>query len=760
MQRFSFSPVAPRAALFFLAAFLASARAVSAQDAAFSQVVLPQARGFALNRADQPIAVERVDARVTIVERAARTTLEVALRNPGARPAEAVFLVPVPDGAVVSEFLFEGNAPAGRAEVLPRAEARRLYDQIVAQIRDPALLEFAGFNLVRSSVFPVPAGGAQRVRLTYEHLLEADGGRVDYFLPRSEALDQSTPWTMTVEVKSARPISMFYSPTHDLETLAKEPGRAFVRSTREAARNPGAFLFSFLLEEDGVSASLLAYPDPEAGGGYFLLMAGLPAAQGGAESPIRREVTVVVDRSGSMAGGKMDQVLAAVRQVLEGLSQGEAFNIVDYASAVESFAPGPVIKDRKQMLRARQYLEGIRPGGGTNIHDALLFALRQQPVPGMLPIVLFLTDGLPTIGRTAEEDIRAAAQLGNEHRRRVFTFGVGSDVNAPLLDRLAEASRARCTYVLEGEDVELKVAQVFKRLYGPVLADPVLEIQDASGAASTRLVRELIPRELPDLFAGDDLVLLGQYTQRAPATFRLSGNFLGQERAFSWTFDFAGESVKNAFVPRLWASRRIAFLIDQIRQAGGAAAGRPRSADADPARDPRFAELIDEILRLSTRFGILTEYTAFLAREGTDLNDWEALHAACNTNIDRRAVYTRSGVAGVNQALNFGQQKGQTILNYGNAFLDENLKRVAFSSVQQVCDRAFFLRGERWVDSRLAGLPRAPEPDEVIEFGSARHRALVDAFIASGRQGVLSLQGEILLPYEGKNLLIRNGVCR
>ncbi|MCH6552237.1 MAG: hypothetical protein IH804_09540, partial [Planctomycetes bacterium] len=161
-----------------------------------SHVIIPQARSFPLRPYPTPagIRIESVEVRVSILEQTARTTMEIALRNTSSRPQEAVLLLPVPDGAVVSAFTYEGSASEPAAAVLRADEARRLYDAIVSKVRDPALLEFAGYNLIRSSVFPVPPQGSQRVRLTYEHLLEADGDRVDYVLPRSEALARRRPW--------------------------------------------------------------------------------------------------------------------------------------------------------------------------------------------------------------------------------------------------------------------------------------------------------------------------------------------------------------------------------------------------------------------------------------------------------------------------------------------------------------------------------------------------------------------------------------
>ena len=726
-----------------------------------SHVIIPQARSFPLRPYPTPagIRIESVEVRVSIIEQTARTTMEIALRNTSSRPQEAVLLLPVPDGAVVSAFSYEGSASEPTAAVLRADEARRLYDAIVSKVRDPALLEFAGYNLIRLSVFPVPPQGSQRVRVTYEHLLEADGDRVDYVLPRSEALARRRPWTIAVDVESKHPIATAYSPSHELVTERLAPNRLSIRLAGGASLEPGPFRLSYLLERDGLSASIFAYPDPKVGGGYFLLMAGLPATIDPTVR-LKREVTIVIDRSGSMAGPKLDQARAAALQVIEGLDEGESFNIIDYASSVASFSPRPVIKSPQTAQQARRYLASIRAAGGTNLHDALLEALRQpsvSPEGSTLPLVLFLTDGLPTIGRTSEVAIREMVERGNPQKRRVFTFGVGEDVNVPLLDRIADITRARASYVLPGEDVEVVVARVFRRLNGPVFADATIRATDPAGEISTRLIRELIPARLPDLYEGDQLILLGQYREPGPITLSVAGNFLGAPREFSFRFDPASATTRNAFVPRLWASRRIAYLVDEVRQAGAATALTPAVVGASYPNEPRFGELVDEIVRLSTEFGILTEYTAFLATEGTDLSDFDGLILGCRNELDTKAIRKRSGLAAVTQGINFNWQKGQTTLNYTNGYVDDRLRRVEITSVQQMCDLAFFRRGNRWIDSRLIGVAEWIQPHQTLMIGSREHFDLLRRLVGQGRQGVLSLTGEILLEVDGRAVLITDG---
>ena len=717
-----------------------------------SHVVIPQSRVYSsVARQPAKVQITGVDAGVVILEQVATTTMDIRLKNPSGRRLEAELMVPVPDGAVVRGFTFRGAAKEPTAKLLPRDEAKKIYSDIVARIKDPALLEFAGYNLIRSSVFPVPPNGTQQVRLTYENLLPADGLRVDYELPRSESLDYKVPWKISVRIKSKRPVSTAYSPTHELEKRRVSKNVMSIRIAKGSANEPGPFQLSYLFEKNGgVTASLLAYPDPKIKGGYFLLLAGLPAKLPQGKNAIRREVTLVIDRSGSMHGEKLKQVREAALQILAGLDQGEAFNVIVYNQGVDLFSAQPVIKSEKTIAKARAYLQSVTARGGTNIHDALVEALRQKPVKGMLPIVLFLTDGLPTVGDTSEVAIRNVAMKANPHKRRIFTFGVGVDVNTPLLDKIARETRATATFVLPKEDVEVKVGAVFKRLGGPVLSDTKLALLGADGKPALGRARDVIPSKLPDLFEGDQLVLLGQYLGETPVTFEVSGNYLGKQRAFRFRFGFEKATTKNAFVPRLWASRKIAVLIDAIRQLGADGA-LPTAGVA--RKNPKIQELVDEIVRLSTEFGILTEYTAFLAREGTDLALRDKVMRQAWRNFSGRAIGTRSGIASVNQELNNSVQSKQLQLNRFNGYWDANMNRVVITNVRQVGDRTFYFRNGRWVDSRLVTEGDQAVPDEKIKIGSKKFLELVEQLVKEGRQSSVSVKGQILLKHKGRSLL-------
>ena len=738
-----------------------------------ANLIVPQSRSYSLSGTQQQVQITEVKAEVRIVEQVATTTMDVGLSNPTRQIQEGEMLIPVPDGAAVRSFTFAGSAKESTAKLLPKLEAQSIYRSIVAKLRDPALLEFAGYGLIRSSVFPIPAGGTQRVRIVYEHVLTADGNRIDYVLPRSESFEASTiPWSISLRISASAPISGVYSPSHQVAVERTNNQTASVRTVGEKQIDPGPFRLSYLAQASSVSASLLAYPDARVGGGYFLLLAGVPAEMQRQEKVVKREVTLVLDRSGSMQGQKIEQARSAALQVLEGLDEGEAFNIVDYSDTVAKFAEKPIIKDRTTVGQARAYIKRIQAAGGTNIHDALVEAMRQPPTAKMLPLTIFLTDGVPTSGETRESAIRNAVVKSNVHKRRIFSFGVGYDLNAPLLTSISNATRATPTFVFPNENVEVKVSQVFKRLSGPVLSEPQLTTLDPKGAVTTRAVRDLLPGELNDLFEGDQLVVLGQYQSDEPLHFRLSGSYLGTPRTFDLKFDLSKATTRNAFVPRLWASRRIARLIEVITEAGSenpasrsshvsssssiSYRGPAMGSMPAPARefDPKLKELVDEIVRLSTEYGILTEYTAFLATDGTDFSNLEGLNTTARESFMYNAQNVRSGMGAVSQAVNSVSQKSQANMNRSNTFLLQNMQRVEITSVQQITDRTFFKRNNRWVDAS-ALKNEAAKPDRVIEFGTPEFDKLVDQLLRDGREGILALSGEMLLMVDGKTVLIK-----
>lgn len=749
---------------------IASGQQTDGIDRPGVNIVVPQRRVWIQGEPRSQIEITSVQVSAKATGQAASTTIRMTLHNHGGSQAEAQVLLPVPDGAAIGKFVLEGLGEQGIAKIMPADEARAIYNRIVASMRDPALLEFVGTSLVRSSVFPVPANGEQTVSMTYDHTLEADGDRVEYVLPRSaELMLQGAPWSFAMDVNGARPIATVYSPTHDIATETPSPTSVKVSVSPEAfSGTPGPLRVGWLrepLEAGMLASSFVAYPDGE-GGGYFMLVAGPPALpEDGDREPVKREVTLVIDKSGSMRGEKIEQAREAAIQVISGLKEGEYFNVIAYSDTINKLSAGAVEKTTQNEAEAIAFVESITAVGGTNIHDALMAAVRTEPAEGVLPMVIFLTDGLPTVGVTQESAIRGAVAKSNKHERRIFGFGVGYDVNAPLLTAVSRETRGAPTFVLPQESVEAKVGQVFRRLTGPVLASPTLA---PSTAAS---VQDMLPSDLPDIFEGDQLVVLGRYTdEHENLTFTLAGEGAQGERSFQMTFDPGRASVEHAFVPRLWAQRRIAQLVDAVRQAG--ADGKSDVSD----------ELIQEVIALSTRWGILTEYTSFLAIEaGIEVGDqvafgapsrdragaermraqFASVPAAAEPELNlgealQRASDERTGLGAVQQdAVN---QRAMVARNVAaNRMKTAGGAEVILTGMRQVADQTLFSRGGQWVDSSLLEAVEAnnADVDETVEFASERYFELADELASERRQGVLALGRDVLLNRGGKVILVQ-----
>jgi Ca-activated chloride channel family protein len=718
----------------------------SAIERGAGSVLVPQGGSVVMRDGAGRVGVRAVAAAIDVVGQVATTTLRVTLNNPTRTTQEIELMLPVPAGAVVRGFDFGGSGAAPSAEILPAQRARALYDSIVDRARDPALLEFADYDTLRSSVFPVSAGSGQVVKVVYEHVLPTRGDRVDYVLPRSESLAPNwIPWTVEARIRAPRAIAAIYSPTHAMAELRATPSDVRLRLDAAGAREPGPVRVSWLLEGNGLNATLYLQPDAAGRGAYFLLLCGLPPAPADAKK-LRREIILVLDRSGSMRGEKFEQARAAAMQILDGIEDGERFNIIDYSSSVALFSAQPVQRSDQALADAKKYLERLAPDGGTDIHGALTCALRQEHAAGTHPIVLFLTDGQPTVGVTDEVQIRNAAAAENDDARRIFTFGVGHDVNAPLLDQIALHSRATSTYVQPAENVEAKVSEVYARLRGPRLTAPELRILDAQGNPAPQRVADLEPRALADLYDGEQILVLGRLRGSEDVVFEIAGQQLGAPATFRFPFRVTSTADDCDFVPRLWASRRIASLLDDLRMSG-----------ADPkvalARGTQDGEIAREIYALSTEFGIMTEYTAFLAQEGSVLADEVGNLARMNDQLQNRLRRQRAGREAVVQAVNSQRMRDQERMNRRNRQLDQTLKERAFDRVAQVGQRAFFSVKGRWVDSRLAKRAADLPPDDTMDLASDRARLAIQGLDGGRLGGVYALGGDVMIAIGGKAVL-------
>ena len=715
-------------------------------------VIVPQSRSYGFSRSNEPvIRIAGIKADIEISDDlTAQTTLIINLENMSTTEQFAELLIPIPDDIIQWDMHVGQEAAPIIAQVLTRAQATLLLGQMVVDVNDPALMEFIDTSLIRSDSFSIAAGAASIVSLTYKQVLQINGNRVDYLLPRTEWVLYGIPWEITVRINAGQTLSAIYSPSHKLDINRDGGDSVTVTTVNESSTMAGPFRLYYLLEEaQGFTCSVLSYPASEFDGGYFLFLAGLPTELVRDDNDIKRELTLVLDRSGSMRGVKIEQVKQAARLVISGLADGEAFNLITYNADINTFNDEPLIKNQSTVQAALNYLDTITATGNTNLYGALETALLQEPTEGFLPVILFLTDGLPTTGERREVQIRDLVLSSNPYYRRVFTLGVGYDLNAPLLDGLAEYSLGQSIFVRPEDDVEAAILDVFSTISQPLFTDLTIHSVSAEGIPGTRRAYNVLPFNIADQFQADQLVLIGEYLGQEPFLFEIRGNYRNQVQSFFCPVDPQDASLEHGFVPRLWSSRCAAQVINEIRQMG-----------ADPQLtkyNQRLWDLSVAMVNISLAYGILTEYTAYFGDGSVELLNYSDLLFYGWTDLFNRAVRARSGISAVNQSLNLGILKSQNVLNRDNLYLNHNMDEVRTTTIQHINDATlYFHYGEGiWMDSQLLfppADPNAPVEIVVVEFGTPEFMELAYRLAVQERQGFLGMPQHITL-WESGNIL-------
>ena len=254
---------------------------------------------------------------------------------------------------------------------------------------------------------------------------------------------------------------------------------------------------------------------------------------------------LVLDTSGSMKGVKMDQARKALHYFLNNMNKQDRFALMNFSTSVTKYRNELLEANPEELGKAHQWVDALQSTGGTAIDKALSAALEMRTRDeGRSFTVVFFTDGLPTVGETNPE-IRSSRTWKNATRptRRIFTFGVGNDVNATMLDKLAENTRAVCTYVRQEEDIEAKASAMWSKITNPVLTNLKL------AAGKDIILSEMYPPELPDLFQGGQLVVMGRYRGQGKATLVLSGLVGTEKKEFSYDVHFQEKTANEyAFV--------------------------------------------------------------------------------------------------------------------------------------------------------------------------------------------------------------------
>ena len=656
-----------------------------------AQIIIPEPPFF------EPLALKHHRVLVDIDDQAAHTAIDQLFFNPQEWDLEGTYLFPLPAGASFSAFAMEVDGQPLAAEILDADEARQIYEEIVRQRIDPGLLEYVGRNAYQARIFPIPALGDKRVELAYDEILVRDAGIVRYVYPLNSEKFSTTPLddvSVQVRINSTTPIKVVYSPSHEIELERLSEFAVVATYADESGAIPTEdFVLYYTVSADPVGIDLLSYFSPDEIEGYYMLLAA-PEALPSTDQVIPKRMILVFDRSGSMAGDKMEQARAALKFAIGQLNAIDEFNIVDYGTTVKSFSEEVVAADEDNRQQALAYVDEIEALGGTNIHGALTSALGMMRGDDRSEMVVFLTDGKPTIGETHTERILEDLQGARKVGTRIFVFGVGNEVNTLLLDRVAGDNGGATTYVEPGEDIEIAVSSFYTKVASPVLEDLRLEFAGVRHS-------DFYPQELPDLFRGGQVVQVGRLEDTGVVDVELSGQVLGETLAFARTVDLNARGPE--FLPRLWATRKVGFLLGQIRLHG------------------EDRELVDEIVHLSKRYGIITPYTSFLI-----LEDEPSAPLAEDSGL--RAESGADAVAA-----------SEDVSSYAGA---RTTTKVRSQEVRYVGEKTFYLRDGFWRDAAFD----ENKVSEAYRFGSEAYFVLVTERPELGRYLAV-----------GKNVLFASG---
>jgi Ca-activated chloride channel family protein len=540
-----------------------------------------------------PLAMVNHKVTVSIEDQVAITTVEQAFRNHTDRNLEATYLFPVPKGASVDRFTMWVNGKETGGELLDAKKASQVYTDIVRRTQDPGLLEYFGNDLMRLRVFPVPPRADQKVKLSFKSIAPKDGGVVEYIYPlKTDGKSTRTleEFSVRVALKSQHPIQNVYSPTHAINVIRKGEKEVAVDFARDQALLDKDFQLFYGTGAGDIGITPLLYKPITSEDGYVMVLVSPQVEAEKVRTP--RDLVMVLDTSSSMSEEKMRQAKKALKYCLSKLGPQDRFGIVKFSTTVTRFRDNLVDANKDYLERAEKWVDDLRTSGGTAIWPALDEAMQMRPNDPARPFtVVFFTDGQPTVDETNPDKIVKNVAAKNTANTRIFTLGVGDDVNAAMLDRLADATRAVSTYVRPAEDIETKVASLYGKISHPVMTDIRLATGD-----NVKLT-EMYPPKLPDLFQGTQLVVLARYSGSGHTAIKLTGMVGGQRKEFVYELNFPARTEADTakdFVEPLWARRKVGFLLDQIRANG------------------EQKELVDEVVALAKKYGIATPYTSYL----------------------------------------------------------------------------------------------------------------------------------------------------
>jgi Ca-activated chloride channel homolog len=536
----------------------------------------------------------------------ARVTVEQRFRNPHAEPLAVTYSLPLPADGAVSGFSFEVSGKLTVGEIDRKQAARARYEEALADGRSAALLEQDRSSLFTQEIGNIPPGEEVLVRVSVDQRLRwLDEGAWEWRFPTvaaprylgepgrvadADRISQDVadgPIAARFAIacairdavaKGSRP----ESPSHAIQ--ASPAGEGLVVALRDpaGARLDRDVVVRWTVARPRVGVTLDTGRSAGAGPGQHVhgLLTVVPPTVDGWVHPVQRDLIVLLDTSGSMSGGPLDQAVRVASALIDTLRDDDQIELVEFSSSARRWKRGPVAATKANRREAIDWLRALRASGGTEMRQGILAALAGVRPEAQRQVVL-ITDG--QIGFEAEvvraicDELPAASRL--------HTVGVGSGVNRSLTGPAARAGHGLEVILGLGEDPERAAARLLARTTAPLLVDLTV-----SGSALV----EHAPEKLPDLFAASPALI--------SVALRPEGGELvvrGRTLEGSWeqTLSVAplDRGAGNPAVVALFGRERVEDL--ETRLAAGA-----------PARATDL-----EIERLGLHFQIATRLTSWVA---------------------------------------------------------------------------------------------------------------------------------------------------
>lgn len=632
-----------------------------------------------------------------ITGQSATTSMDQVFYNPTQNQIQGHYIFPIPKGASIDQFSMFINGKETPGELLTADKAKKIYEDILRRMKDPALLEYYENALFRVRIFPIQPRTEQRVKLTYTQTLTKENGTIEYIFPfkhqssEQKAVGQAS---FKIEVEGNAPLKTIYCPTHEVEIIRKGAKRATIGFEGKNLISANDFKLYYNTDESKVGLSMLPYREGKEDGYFFMNVSPGFATP---EHVVEKDITFVLDCSGSMAGEKMEQAKKALKFCVENLNDGDRFNIIRFSTETDMLFETLETAKRAERQSARKYIDKLRAIGGTNIDEALEKALEVPKDPNRPYFVVFMTDGKPTIGETNVSALLQKVGTKNTDNTRIFTFGIGHELNTHLLDKLTQMTQAYRTYVAPDEDIEVKVSDFYTKVSSPVLTD--IEVDFGKKVRVT----QTYPKKIGDLFMGSTLTLFGRYEGSGMTKVTVKGKVNGKKEAFSYTIDFPKEASEHEFIPPLWGGRAVGYLLDQIRLNG------------------ETKELRDEVVRLAKKHGIITPYTSYLIiederqllssnqirQEDIIISNRTSTRVKKEQESRFRESLGASGKASVEaseeiQEMNLSDNLAAKDRISDNSYRDDqgNLQNLA-ANITNVRGRAMYQYGNQWTDANI-----------------------------------------------------------